>query len=66
MASYQLSNKNWGSFMDEVKAMLITIKCEKCGEENKVLLPVYMSKEDWMKTKELLDDPLINLEQVKV
>lgn len=52
--------------MDKVKAMLITVKCEKCGEENRVLIPVHMSKEDWMKTKELLDNPMINLEQVKV
>ena len=61
-----MCNNNRGNFMDKVKAMLITVKCEKCGEENRVLIPVHMSKEDWMKTKELLDNPLINLEQVKV
>ena len=38
--------------MSNCKGMLIKIICKECGKENEIILPVNMTQEEWLKTRE--------------
>lgn len=40
--------------MKKFQAISITLKCGKCEKETKVILPIVISKEDWITTQENL------------
>ncbi|HOI70782.1 MAG TPA: hypothetical protein PLC38_00685 [Methanobacterium sp.] len=45
--------------MGNYKAMCITVKCEECGHDNAQLLPLEISKENWMKTQKMHGEMVI-------
>lgn len=41
------------------KALVVTIKCEYCGEETSELIPLVISDEDWRETQKKYGKELI-------
>lgn len=40
--------------MRKFQAISLTLKCGKCNEETKIILPIVISEEDWITTQENL------------
>lgn len=42
--------------MENHEGILITVKCEKCGNENRTIIPVEISEENWIKPKKKINN----------
>ena len=38
--------------MSNCKAVILKIRCKECGKQNEILLPLHMTHEELLKTKE--------------